>query len=122
MGGEKVLAILLEVATAPATQAGAVDFSWLFIKMMGALFVVCLLAVVILKYAVPKVGLLKRFAGSQYIEIIARQNLEQRKHLYLVKIGPRYALVGASDHGVNLVMELSKEDVESRKEIKQSSG
>ena len=106
-----MLGILLDIQTVPATGEGAVDFTWLFIKMISALIVVCVFAVVIMKYAVPKVGFLKKFSGGKYIEIITRQSLDQRKHLYIVKIGQRYALVGSSDHGVNLVMELKKEDV-----------
>lgn len=107
-----MLGILLQISTSPATEGSAVDFTWLFIKMMGALVVVCILAVVLLKYAIPRVGLFKRFAGGKYIEVMARHSLDQKKHLYLVKVGPRYALLGSSEHGVNLVMELKREDVE----------
>jgi flagellar biosynthetic protein FliO len=105
------LGILLQIQTAPATGESAVDFTWLFIKMIGALIVVCILAVVIMKYAVPRTGFFRKFSGGRYIEIVARQSIDQRKHLYIIKIGERYALVGSSDHGVSLVMELKPEDV-----------
>lgn len=107
-----MLGMLLQITTAPATESTAVDFTMLFIKMMGALAIVCILAVVILKYAIPKIGVFKRFAGGKYIEVKARHSLDPKKQLYLVKVGPRYALLGASEHGVHLVMELKKEDVE----------
>ena len=103
--------LLLQIQTVPATGEGALDFTWLFIKMIAALIVVCIFAVVILKYVAPRMGLFKRFSGGKYIELIARQSLDQRKHLYVVRVGDRYALVGSSDHGVNLVMELKEEDV-----------
>ena len=108
-----LLGLLLEITTTPAAELEAIDFTWLFIKMMLALIIVCVLAVVILKYAVPRVGFFKKYANSQYIEVIARSSLDQKKFLYIVKVGSKYALVGASDHNVNLVMELSREDVES---------
>ena len=108
-----MLGILLQIQTTPATGEGAVDFTWLFIKMISALIVVCILAVVILKYAVPRIGFFKKFSGGRYIEVIAKQSLDQRQHLYVVKVGKKYALVGSSDHGVNLVMELSANDVET---------
>lgn len=107
-----MLATLMEIATAPATEAGAVDFTWLFIKMMGALFIVCILAVVILKYAVPRIGVFKKFAAGKYISVIARHSLDHRKHLYIVRVGSKYALLGSSERGVELIMELRPEDVE----------
>lgn len=108
-----MLATLLEITTTPATEAAAVDFTWLFIKMMGALIIVCILAVVILKYAVPRVGLFKKYAASRYISVIARHSLDQRKHLYIVKVGKKYMLLGSAEHGVNLITELSQSDVEN---------
>jgi flagellar biosynthetic protein FliO len=107
-----MLGILLAIQTSPATGEGALDFTWLFIRMISALVVVCILAVIILKYAVPRIGFFKKYSGGKYIDVVARQNLDQRKHLYIIKVGERYALVGSSDHGVNLVMELKKEDIE----------
>ena len=88
------------------------DFTWLFVKMMGALVVVCILAVVILRYVVPKLGAYKRYSSNQHMQIIARHHLDQKKNLYIVKIGTKYALIGASDHNVNFLMDLKREDVE----------
>lgn len=106
-----MLGLLLDISTSPATEPGAVDFTWLFLKMVIALAIVCFIAVVVLKYIAPRFGLFKRFAGGKYIEVIARHSLDQKKHLYLVKVGPRYALLGSSEHGVNMVMELKDGDV-----------
>lgn len=109
-----MLGVLLQIATSPASTEGAVDFTWLFVKMISALIVVCVLAIILLKYAVPRVGFFRKFSGGRYIEVLARQSLDQRKHLYVVKVGGRYSLIGASEHGVNLVMELRPEDVEQK--------
>lgn len=101
-----MLSLLLEIATVPPTGESAMDFTWLFVKMMGALVLVCVFAVVVLRYVVPRLGVFKKYSSNRYIEIIGRCHLDQKKHLYIVKVGSRYALIGASDHGVNLVMEL----------------
>lgn len=107
-----MLGVLLEISTTPAAETSAADFTSLFVRMLIVLIVVCAAAVVVLKFLVPRMGLFKRFSSGRYIEIIARQGLEQKKFLYIVKIGSRYALVGTSDHGVNLLMELKREDVD----------
>lgn len=105
-------AILLDIATVPATHEGMVDFSWLFLKMIFALIIVCIVAIVILKYAVPRTGLLKKFTGGKYISIIARHSLDHRKHLFIIKVGSKYMLIGAADHGINLIRDLDARDIE----------
>ena len=40
--------------------------------------------------------------------MIARQAIEPRKHLYLVKIGKRYLVIGTADHGINPIVELTE--------------
>jgi len=106
-----VLGILLDIATKPATGDGAIDFTWLFMKMMIVLIIVCVFAVVILKYVAPRIGLFKKINSNKYIEILGRRSLEHKKQLYIIKVGSRYALIGSSEHSVNLVMELDKKDV-----------
>lgn len=110
-GGE-MLGILLQIPLSPVTESTAIDFTWLFVKMIIALVAVCLFAVLVLRYLVPKIGLFKRYSANRYVEIIARQPLDHRKNLYIIKVGQKYALVGASDQSVNMIMELKKEDVE----------
>lgn len=106
--------LLLDITTSPATEAGAVDFSFLFLKMMAALIVVCVLALVILKYVVPRMGYFRKFTAGRTISIVARQSLDHKNHLYIVRVGAKYALVGSSERGLKLIMELKKEDVEDK--------
>ncbi len=105
-----LLTILAAVPTEPATAATAVDFTWLFIKMLLVLAIVSIFAVLILKYAVPHFGLLKPFQKGQYFKVMGRYVLEPRKSLYLVNIGKRYLVIGTADHGINLITEISKEE------------
>lgn len=107
-----ILLNLLQLQSTPATQATAVDFTWLFIKMLLALGIVSVAAILILKYAAPRMGLMKRFQQGGHFEMLGRYVLEPRKALYLVKVGKRYLVIGASDHAINLVTEISEEEAE----------
>lgn len=112
-----MISILASVPTVPATDVTAMDFTWLFLKMLLMLGVVTVLAVLVLKYAVPHFGIMKRLTRSKYFNVIGRCPLDPRKSLYLVETGGRYFVLGVADHGVNLIAELSeKEALEGLKE------
>jgi flagellar biosynthetic protein FliO len=101
---------LLEVAampTVPATHSSAIDFSLLFIKMIAALVVACVLAVLILKFAVPKFSLFK--AGpkpNDKIKILSRTPLGPKQQLYLVKVVEKCILVGVTDQNITKLADV----------------
>jgi flagellar biosynthetic protein FliO len=106
------LAILAaEIELAPATPVSAIDFTWLFVKMLLFLGVICIAALIILKFLVPRMGFMKRLTRDGFAKVIARQVIEPRKHLYLVKIGEKYLVIGTADHGINLITELARGEV-----------
>ncbi|MFH1829437.1 MAG: flagellar biosynthetic protein FliO [Pseudomonadota bacterium] len=115
-----MLSILLltaaKVQTVPATAESAVDFTWLFIKMLFILGFVSILAVLILKYGVPRTAFYKRFQQGSLFNIKARQAIEPRKLLYLVEIGKRYLVLGVTDHAINTIAELSEDEAKELKE------
>lgn len=88
-----------------------VDFTWMFLKMMVVLVVICIAAVLVLKYAVPRWGVFRRLSGGQIIKILARTSLDGRRNVWVVKVGERHFLLGAGDGGVNCLAELSAKDV-----------
>lgn len=100
--------ILLQIPTEPATPLAAVDFTWLFVKMLLVLGIVTVAAILILKYAVPKMGVMKRFQLGGYFEVKGRYMLEPKKTLYLVRACNRYLVLGVSDHAINLVTEIGR--------------
>lgn len=100
-----------EVETVPATSSSAIDFTWLFVKMLLVLAIVCIGAVVILKYVAPRTRFMKRLTRGGFAKVLQRQALEHGKQLYLVEIGKRYFVIGTSDHGINPVAELGLDDV-----------
>lgn len=89
-----------------------VDFTWLFIKMMGVLIVICVAAFIVLKYVAPRIGILQRMAKGQHIHIVSRAVLGARTHLWIVRIGTRHFLLGSGERGVTALSELSAKDVE----------
>ena len=105
-----MLEILCTIPTEPISSSAAVDFTWLFIKMLLILGMVSITAIILLKYVVPKFGILKPFHKVRYFKILGRYVLEPKKSLYLVNIGNRYLVIGTSDHAINLITEISKEE------------
>lgn len=101
-----MLLTLLQIATEPATQSSAIDFTFLFIKMVAALVVACIAAVLVLKYAVPRLSLTKKFQADNRIKILSRVSLGPKQHLYLVKIDEKCILLGVTDQAVNKIIEL----------------
>lgn len=79
-----------------------------FVKVMAILAGIMALAWAGLKYLLPKVGGL-RALRTDLIEVIARQPLEARKTLYVVRAGSRHLLLASSGDSVTLLRELEGE-------------
>lgn len=105
-----LLLIAAKVPTVPATPESAVDFTWLFIKMLFILGLVSILALLILKYGMPRTAFYKRLQQGSICKIKARQAIEPRKSLYLVELGKRYLVLGVTDHAINQIVELNEEE------------
>lgn len=106
-----MLLILSQIATAPATGGNAVDFTWLFIKMLLVLGIVTVGAVLILKYAAPKIGFMRRFQHGKHFRVLGRHALEPGKSLYLVHTAGRYLVLGVAENAISLITELAEKDV-----------
>ena len=71
--------------------------------------VVVLVAVCVVAYVVVRLlrrGLEGRAVGESIVSVIARVPLEPRRSLYVVRVGGRTLLLGASEMGLGLVTEL----------------
>src|SRR3989338_10969590 len=104
-----ILEIAATIPTEPATHSNALDFTFLFIKMIAALVVAVVAAILVLRYAVPKLGLSKRFTASKDIEIISRTALGPKQYLYLVKVTGKCILLGVTDHSINKISDVTTE-------------
>lgn len=98
------------IATETATPESAVDFTWLFVKMLLVLVIVCVCAIIFLKYVLPRLGITRGGHRGRYFKVHGRYQLEPRKSLYVVEVGGRYLVIGSADHGINLITELSPEE------------
>ncbi|MBL7685696.1 MAG: FliO/MopB family protein [Deltaproteobacteria bacterium] len=90
-----------------------VDFTWLFIKMILAMAIVCLAAFGVIKYLLPKARFVRNAKDSD-IEILERYPLEPRKNLYLIKVKNKYSLIGSSESGLNALLQLEEDDFKSK--------
>lgn len=106
-----MIAFLAQIPTQVATPSSTLDFSVLFIKMLGALAVVVLLAVIILKFIVPKLGFTQR-NKFKVIEIRSRFTLEPKKNLYVLRVADRHLVVGTTEQNLQVLTELKPDEVE----------
>lgn len=106
-----MLSILLQVASTPPTASSAVDFTWLFVKMLLILGIVTILAILMLKYAVPHIGFMRRLEHGKFFKVMYKFGLEPKKNLYVIKAGKRYLMIGTSDNAITLLTELDEKEV-----------
>ena len=92
------------------------DFTWLFLQMLLALAVVCIGAILVLRYFLPKMAWTKKWQKNGNFELIARFGLDFRRTLYLVRVGKKYLVLGGADQGIHLLTELSSGEIESNDE------
>ncbi len=86
----------------PAPMA---DFTWTFVKVILAMTVVCLLAVGVIRYLLPRARFIKNSQSSR-IEILERFPLEPKKSLYLLKVGAQEILIGTTEASIQPLLEL----------------
>ena len=94
-------------STATNLPEPSIDFSWLFIKVVLAMIVVCVTAYFGIKYLLPKASFIKKSHQSE-IEILERFPLEPRKNLYLLKVDNRRVLIGTTENSINSLLELKE--------------
>lgn len=87
------------------------DFTWQFLNMLFILLLVCVGAVVALRFVLPRMMGNKRFNKSGHFELLARYSLDFRRALYLVRVGKKYFVVGGAEQGLHLLSEISKDDL-----------
>jgi flagellar biosynthetic protein FliO len=105
-----LMLLTASISTEAATPENAVDFTWLFVKMLLVLVIVCVSAIIFLKYILPRLGIARGNHRGRYFKVHGRYQLEPRKSLYVVEVGGRYLVIGSADHGINLITELSPEE------------
>lgn len=82
------------------------------------LLLVCVGAVVALRFLLPRFLSNKRFNKGGHFELIARYGLDMRKALYLVRVGKRFFVLGGAEQGLRLLSEIDPSDLGERREEK----
>ena len=105
--------LLLSLAeTMPTPPEPSFDFSWLFIKVILAMIVVCAGAYFGIKYLLPRASFIKRSQNSR-IEILERFSLEPKKNLYLLKVSTKVILIGTTETTISSLLEWGAKEFES---------
>lgn len=77
----------------------------LFLKMLLAMIFIVAMAVLILKYVVPRISSFQKNKGDSEIQVLDRHGLEPRKGIYLVKIKNKVLAIGVADHNMTKLSE-----------------
>ena len=99
--------------TAGEFGKGSVDFTWLFLKTMLAMLVVISLAVVSLRFFLPRLTWNRQIKGRTSFKILDRIPLDTKKGLYVVEVEGRRLLLGAAENHVSLIAELENIEEEN---------
>lgn len=91
--------------TQSAPELSEISYGWMFAKMMVAMIVIIALALVTIKYALPKMMRLRQNPNSR-IKVLDYQPLEPRKSIYIVEIDKRRVAIGVTEHGIQPICEL----------------
>lgn len=92
----------------PTVEFGSssVDFTWLFLKMVFAMIFVIALAIVVIRFIIPKLTFNRGAVARSDLRIVDRIPLDARKSLYVLQVEGRRLLIGASEHHVGFIAEL----------------
>ena len=94
---------------AAAQTVGEGGYGGLLVTTVLLLVAVCVVAYVVVRLL--RRGLEGRAVGASIVSVIARVPLEPRRSLYVVRVGGRTLLLGASEMGLGLVTELDGDAV-----------
>jgi len=89
--------------------------------IFGTIVKLILALVVVVGLIYLSIFLLKKFSNrtmpntDQLIKVIGRSYLTPKQSLYIVKLGAKYSVLGVGENAVNLIKELSPEEIESLK-------
>lgn len=103
-----------QVGTAGEFGEGSVDFTWLFIKTILAMVVVLALAVLGLRFVLPKLSLHRAPKGSGTMEVIERMPLDHKKSIMILGVEGRRLLVGVTEQELSLLAELQQDEKQER--------
>ena len=86
------------------------NFLTMLLETMLALGVVCGLAYLVFRFALPRLTTVR--SANSMVRVVDRVGLDARKSLYVIEVAGRWLLIAASEAGVHLVSELDAKTAE----------
>lgn len=114
LGGALLLAFPASAPTpAPAeavsqTPAVTSDYGSMLLKMIISVGLVCLLAYAILRWGLGR--MVNTREGSEQMEVLGRLAVGPDRSIMVVRVGPRFLVIGNTETELSLLRELSEED------------
>jgi flagellar protein FliO/FliZ len=102
-------------AAAQVASEGGGGYGGLLVTTVLLLIAVCVVAVVVVRLL--RRGLEGRAVGERLVTVLARVPLEPRRSLYVVRVGGKTLVLGASEGGLGLVTELDSDAVPATTEV-----
>lgn len=81
------------------------SYGWLLLKTIGALAFILFLAILFIKYILPRLTYQASKKGSA-IKVIEKFPLEARKSLWIVEVESKRLLLASSEQGLTKIDEL----------------
>ncbi len=100
--------------TAAQFGQSSVDFTWLFLKTILAMVVVLALAVIGLRFILPRLSMNRAPKGDSDLQIIERMPLDAKKSVMILGIEGRRFLVGVTEHQMSLLAELNQNETTNK--------
>ncbi len=88
----------------------SVDFTVLFLKMIFAMIFVIALALVLIRYVLPRLAIGRTRGRTTDIRVVDRIPLDARKSLCLLEVEGKRFLIGVSENYIGMVAELRPND------------
>lgn len=92
--------------TVTALGPSSLDFTWLFLKMVFAMIFVIALAIVVLRYLLPRLPGRRMRGGGAEVSILERIPLDGKKYLVVLQVEGRRLLISVSENHAGLITEL----------------
>jgi flagellar protein FliO/FliZ len=96
------------VETVQQTPVVQSDYGGMLLKMVISVGLVCLLAYAILKWGLGR--LVGNTQADGEMEILSRLGVGPNRSIMVVRVGPRFLVIGSTETGISLLSELSEEE------------
>jgi flagellar protein FliO/FliZ len=97
----------------PGNGAAGASYGDLLVTSLLVLGAVCIAAFVVVRLA-GRLLATGRSRGAHLLDVVARLPLEPRRSLYVVEVAGKTLLVGTSEMGLSVLVELDRDEVRSR--------